>query len=89
MALTCSTNIVQYESFEFIDCSTINISYNVRGIATVSLTVLTTSSELSGTYTELSFGGVDFSLVVKDVQISKIPGTLVNMFNISMTGFGC
>lgn len=89
MALTCSSSLHNYEAFEFIDCSTINISYNARGIATVSLTVISTSSEMRGDYTFLRFGGIDFSLIIRDVQVSKIPGTRVNTFNLSMTGFGC
>lgn len=90
MAQTCSTSVLQYESFEFIDCGTINITYNVRGIASVSLTVVSSSKSLYGTYTDLSFGGVNFrNLVVKDVQVSRIPGTLVYLYNLSMVGFGC
>lgn len=89
MPQTCSSNVIQYESFEFIDCSTINISYTRRGIATVSLSVVSTYDTIYGTYTSLSFGGVNFELVIKDIQFSQIPGTLVNVFNISMVGFGC
>lgn len=89
MAQTCSTSSVIYESFEFIDCSSINISYVSRGIATVSLSVVSTYDTLYGNYTNLNFGGVNFSLVVRDIQISQIPGTLVNVYNLSMTGFGC
>jgi hypothetical protein len=89
MPQTCSSNVIQYENFEFIDCSTINISYTTRGIASVSLSVVSTYDTIFGTYTELSFGGVNFSLVIREIQISQIPGTLVNVFNISMVGFGC
>lgn len=89
MALTCSTTAVQYEDFEFIDCSTISISYNSRGEATVSFSVVSTRDTLMNDYTNMTFGGVNFKLYVRDVSVSLIPGTLVYTYQFSMTGTGC
>lgn len=89
MALTCSTTVVSYETFEFIDCSTINVNYDVRGIATVSFAVVTTRSTLLNDYTNMELGGVRYKLHIRDVQVSKLPGTLVNVFQLNLEGFGC
>jgi len=89
MALVCSTSVVNYEAFEFIDCGTLSISYSQRGIASVSFTVVTTSETLLNDYTNLSFGGVDFRLYLRDLTVSLIPGTLVYTFQMAMVGFGC
>ena len=89
MALVCSSSVIQYEDFEFIDCSTINISYSQQGMATVSLSVITTKKTLSNDYTNLSFDGVTYDLTTRDVVISLIPGTLVYTFQMTMVGFGC
>ena len=89
MALTCSSSVVQYEDFEFIDCTTISISYSQRGIASVSFTVVSTKETLLNSYNNLSFGGVNFQLLLRDITISLIPGTLVYTYQMSLTGFGC
>jgi len=89
MALTCSTNIVQYDDFEFIDCTTLSINYNVRGQANISFSIVTTSKTLLNDYTTLSFGGVTFTGYINDVSMQKIPGTLVYQFQLNIIAFGC
>lgn len=89
MALTCSSSVYQYDDFEFIDCSTINVNYNVTGEATITFTVVSTYTSLNGDYTNMVFGGVRYTGYLTDVTISKIPGTLVNLYNISYRAFGC
>jgi hypothetical protein len=89
MALTCNAEVLQFEDFEFIDCGTISISYSQRGIATVSFTIVSTKETLLNNYTNLTFGGVNFQLYMRDVTVSLIPGTLVFTYQVSMTGFGC
>lgn len=89
MALSCSTSVAQLSPFEFIDCSTINVSYAQTGEATVSLTVVSTYLSLNNDYTSLVFGGVRYTGWIADVSLSKIPGTLVNLYNITYKAFGC
>lgn len=89
MALRCSSTIAQFDAFEFIDCSTISISYNAQGIATVSFSVISSRDTLMNDYTDLVFGNVRFLLYIQNVQVQKIPGTIVNVFQLSLTGFGC
>ncbi len=89
MALTCSSSVSVLEAFEFIDCSTINISYDSRGIATVSFAVVNSRKTLANDYTDLHFGGVHFVLYIQDVQVSKISGTSVYIFQLNLLGFGC
>lgn len=89
MALVCNTTVSLYESFEFIDCGTISISYSQRGIASVSFTVVSTSQTLLNDYNNLTFGEVSFQLTLRDITISLIPGTLVYTYQMSFVGFGC
>lgn len=89
MALTCSTHAVQYEDFEFIDCSTISISYNRKGDASVSFSVIATKDELLNSYNNMTFAGVHFSLYLQNLSISIIPGTLVYVYQLSYVGVGC
>lgn len=89
MALSCSTSTVVYENFEFIDCSTLNVNYNARGVANISFAVVCSKNQLEENYTRLSIGGVDFSGFLDNVQVSVIPGTLVYIFQMSVIAFGC
>jgi len=89
MPLTCQASEILYEDFEFLDCATISISYNQRGIAAVSFTVVSTSKTLLNSYNDLTFGGVSFKLSLRDITVAVIPGTLVYLFQMSMMGFGC
>lgn len=89
MALVCSTSSIQYEDFEFIDCSTINVSYAQTGIASVSFSIVSTRNYLINNYTELTLNNVNFKLFVNNVGVSIIPGTLVYVFQMSFIGFGC
>jgi hypothetical protein len=90
MALVCSSRVARPSTgFEFIDCGTISINYNIRGIASISFTVVSSDGQLSNDYTDLTFGGVNFKGFIRDVNISPIPGTVVSLIRISYEAFGC
>jgi hypothetical protein len=77
------------EQFEFIDCPTINISYQSNGLATVSFTVVSTE-QVPGVnpprnYTELTFGGVDFKGYLTEVVSAVIPASIPSVFEHRMT----
>lgn len=83
------------ESFEFIDCSTINIAYQINGLAAVSFTVVSTE-QVPGVspvrdYTELTFGGVDFKGFVSSLTTQVIPASQPTVFEhqFSLTMTGC
>jgi hypothetical protein len=59
---------------EFIDCTSLNFSYNNMGIVTVSYTVVHDSPDFV-TYTEISVGGQTFSGYVINAGLNQIPGT--------------
>ena len=82
------------EQFEFLDCATINISYQVNGLATVSFVVVSTEQE-PGTnpvrdYTDMSFGGLRFqgfiTNLVSSVIVGSIPTVFEHKFSLTMTG---
>jgi hypothetical protein len=82
------------EAFEFIDCQSINISYQANGLATVSFTVVSTESvpgiNPPRDFTQLTFGGVDFKGFVTQVDSSIIPASIPvvfeHRFSLLMTG---
>ena len=85
------------EKFEFIDCSTISIQYQVTGLANVSMTVVSTEQEPGvfpppgRDYTQLTFGGIDFKGFVTQLDSSIIPGSIPNVFEhrFSLVMTGC
>jgi hypothetical protein len=59
---------------QFIDCTSLNISYNVMGIATVSYTVVHNVFEFI-TYETISAGGQTFTGYVINASLNQIPNT--------------
>lgn len=59
---------------EFIDCTSLNISYNVMGVATVAYTVVHDSFEFV-TYKTITAGGQTFTGYVTNASLNQIPGT--------------
>ena len=58
----------------FIECTSLSISYNIMGIATISYTMV--HQEPSFCYdTTLTLGGVTFTGYVTDMSLDQIPGT--------------
>lgn len=83
------------EQFEFLECSSIQISYQANGLATVNFTIVSTS-QVPGVnpprnYTELTFGGVDFKGFLSEVQSSVIPASIPTVFEhkITLIATGC
>lgn len=59
---------------EFIDCTSLSISYNVMGVATVSYTVVHDSYGFI-TYDTVSAGGQTFSGYIINASLNQIPHT--------------
>jgi hypothetical protein len=59
---------------EFIDCTSLSISYNVMGLATVSYTVVHNSFTFI-TYPSISAGGQTFTGYVINASLNQIPNT--------------
>jgi hypothetical protein len=82
------------EQFEFLDCATISIQYQVTGLANVSFTVVSTEQEPGVTperdYTQLTFGGVDFRGYITQLDsgiiVGSIPSVFEHRFSLVMTG---
>lgn len=104
MALVCNLPTNPTNPFTFIDCSTINISYSITGMATVSFVVVSTSAQITlSSYNTLTFGSntsnrsvgsfsagaVTYEGIITSYELQKIPGTLVYEHKISMLAWGC
>ena len=68
---------------EFIDCTSLNVSYNTMGIATVSYTVVHNIFEFV-TYNSVTAGGQTFTGHVINANLSQIPNT-ENWFETNVT----
>jgi hypothetical protein len=93
MALTCPTDLsgVSLGFTEFIDCDSVSINLDRLGVATVSFTVISVSDTPNdvNAYTDLVFGGVNFTGFISNLEVSRIPGTLVFQHNYTINGIGC
>ena len=59
---------------EFIDCTSLSVSYNVMGVATVSYTVVHDVFEFV-TYNIITAGGRTFTGYVINASLNQIPNT--------------
>jgi hypothetical protein len=59
---------------EFIDCTSVKISYDVMGRVTVSYTIVSDESGMKA-YTTVSFGGRTFTGYVVSITLNQIPNT--------------
>lgn len=60
----------------FIECTSLNISYDVLGVATVSYTIVTDEPEFGQLYNSLNnVGGQTFTGYITNASINKIPNT--------------
>jgi len=59
---------------EFIDCTSLSMSYNVMGLVTVSYTVVHNSFNIV-TYNSISAGGQTFTGYVMNASLNQIPNT--------------
>lgn len=93
MALTCPSTLtgVNFGFTEFIDCTTVSVSYDVLGVATVGFTVVAAQAQPINpqVYTDLTFGGVNFTGYISSLTVRKIPGTVVYEHQYSLSGVGC
>jgi len=82
------------QTFEFIDCATISISYDRTGIANVSFTVVSTfpvpGQNPPRDFTNLTFGQINFSGFITQLEsnviLGSIPVVFEHKFTLSMTG---
>jgi hypothetical protein len=59
---------------EFIDCTSLNISYNIMGIVTVSYTVVHNTPGFV-VYDSITAGGRVFTGYVTNASVNQIPNT--------------
>jgi len=78
------------ENIEFIDCGSLSISYDVQGIASVSITVIRDDDKsLQKTYTSKRWGGVLFDLGLMRAQQQPIIGSGGwNQWAVQLEGVG-
>ena len=61
---------------EFIDCGSLSINYDAAGKASISLTVIRDDrSDLQNTYTNKSWGGVNFDCILMSSSQKPMIGT--------------
>ncbi len=90
MALTCPADLsgVDLGFTSFIDCSSITLNYNELGLVTINFAVISVTAQPE-TYTTLTFGGVEFTGFVTNLEVGRLPGTLVYEQRYTMLTIGC
>jgi hypothetical protein len=93
MALTCPSNVssTNLGFTEFIDCTTLSISYDILGEATVSFTVVAAQAQPINpqVYTDLTFGGIRFTGYITSLTVRRVAGTIVYEHQYSLNAVGC
>jgi hypothetical protein len=59
----------------FIDCTSLNISYDIMGIATVTYTIVSDEPSWDGVANEIPAGGQTFRGYVASASMTQIPFT--------------
>lgn len=67
---------------QFIECTSLSISYDILGLATVSYTLVSDSPNITP-YTTISTDSVTFTGYVTNLAMNTIPNT--NWFQTSVT----
>jgi len=73
---------------QVVQCDSINISYDVHGVASVSMIVYSNSKTLDVSRLPRLFGGVNFKIIGASCDLSSIPFSDCYKFNVSMVGIG-
>jgi len=104
MPVVCSVTTSPISPFSFLDCGSVSVSYDIRGLASVSFTVVSNSATISlAGYTTVEFGSntstritgpftagrVRFKGTITSYELAPIPGTLVYEHKIQLLGWGC
>jgi hypothetical protein len=104
MAQACTLPVSSVSGFEFIDCASISVNYEINGMATVGFTVVSTSKTISvAEYSDVTFGAngggrstgsfsagsVRFQGYITSYELNPVAGTLVYEHRISLIAFGC
>jgi len=73
---------------QVVQCDSINISYDVHGVATVGMVVYSDSKTLDVSKLPRVFGGVNFKITGASADLSPVPFSDSYKFNVSMVGIG-
>ncbi len=68
---------------EFIDCSSLSITYNARGDVTLSFTVISDQGLLNN-YNTLIFGSITYTGWIISVNISELEFTQIQQYQLNV-----
>lgn len=71
---------------EFIDCASINVSFDIMGIATVSYTIVSSSTTMGSLSNSISIGGQTITGHVVAASMSMIPNTEWTETHVTLVG---
>lgn len=73
---------------QVVQCDSISITYDVHGVATVSMVVYSNSETLDIASLPKLFGGVVFKVTGASVDVSPVPFSDTYKYNVSLVGIG-
>jgi hypothetical protein len=71
-----------------IKCDSLNITYDIHGVATITMQVFSTSSKLDVASLPTEFGGISFTLLGINFTIKQVDNSGIYQFNVVLTGIG-
>ena len=83
-----SVNDAELLDGQVVQCDSISISYDVHGVASISMVVYSNSTTLDIESLPKVFGGVTFKVTGASVDMSPVPFSNSYKYNISMVGIG-
>jgi hypothetical protein len=71
-----------------VQCDSISITYDVHGVATISMVAYSNSPILDIASLPKNFGGVEFKVTGASLDLSQVPFSDYYKFNVTMVGIG-
>lgn len=71
-------------AISFVDCTSLNISYSIMGIATITYTIASDTLALGAIDPVLVAGDQTFTGIITEVSVNQIPNSTWYEFHVSM-----
>lgn len=73
---------------QVVKCDSVNISYDIHGVATISMQVFGTNSNLDIDALPKVFGGVTFTVLGLNYKVKQVDNSGIYQFDVVMSGIG-
>ncbi len=71
-----------------VKCDSVNISYDIHGVATITMQVFSSNNTLDVASLPTEYGGVTFTIIGLSFTIKQVDNSGIYQFNVTLTGIG-